>query len=428
MVYKFLKWFAAVGIKFYYKNVFINHEPSISDNKPVIYASNHPSGFYESLILATISKNAPIFLVRSDYVTIKGLMWLFKILKLYPIYRQSEGLKDVSKNNEVFNNLNIELANNTPICIYPEGTTRFSHKLNSIKKGVSRLAIGAINGGVKNLNIIPIAFNFVEPVKFRSSLFIYSGKALTIDYSKNHNENIPTKLRQLTEEIKVSMSSVVIDLKSKEHHELFKKAQELVINNEAINKKFDSYILNSELPKTTKNLSIVINKIEDEKFENILDKYNKYFISLDKINSNDLAVISANNTFLDHIKLFLGFPLYVLSLITNSLPILLALYIRKTKIKQYEYKAVVTVLLAQFTYLVYIILLLTTSIILFKYLGLIVMTLPILAWFALKYYDFKTLYKAKQHLSNHNIKKKYRDIRNELFDLLGIVNPHNSLD
>ena len=398
MIYKFLKWFAKIGIMFYYKNVFIFSEEPITNDKPIIYASNHPSGFYESLILATISNKPPIYLVRSDYVTIKGLMWFFKLLRLFPIYRQTEGLKNVTKNNEIFAELNNELKLNNPITIYPEGTTKFRYTLSAIKKGISRLTIGAINDGVKNLHIVPIAFNFTAPAEFRSHLFINHGLSLKLNNLNNYHENEAIKLKELTKEISDKMKFVTINIADKKRQELFKKLQIIQLNNELIKKKFSIYDYNSDLPKKNKQLSSKINDL-DEFISTILEpKILQYFNTLKNAKTNDNAVISKDNSMVDYLKLILGFPIFIFSLIFNSLPIAIALFIRKSKIRQYEYKAVVTVLLSQILYLFYFIILSIIALVYFSYFGLSIILLPILAWFALKYYDFLHMWKVKNNL------------------------------
>ncbi len=417
MIYKFLKWYAILGLKFYYKNIFIQYDPELPGKYPVIYASNHPAGFYESLLFATISKYAPIFLVRSDYVTIKGLMWIFRILKLYPIYRQKEGLKNVSKNNEVFRSLYKELENHTPVCIYPEGTTKFNFRIRPIKKGISRLALGAKKYGLQDIQILPIAFNYVEPAKFRSDIFILSGSSMDLfDFNDEDLDN-PASLRKLTIEIEEQMRKVAIDLKTPEQHNLFKQLQLLIVNNSIAGSNQKPYVRNSEIPKKIKNLSNLIKDLDDKSLSILENKSNEYFEQLSSIKSNDKAVTNHKNTFVNSIKIFLGYPLYIIGIIVNAIPVLFALNIRKNKIKQYEYKAVVTVLIAQFAYILYFIILILLSTILFSTKGLIVVIFPFLAWFSLKYYDFKHDYFATKNFHNSSKKEKLRELRKEIENL-----------
>jgi len=418
MIYKFLKWYATLGIKFFYKNVFIQYNRDLPAKYPVIYASNHPSGFYESLIFATITKYAPIFLVRSDYVSIKGLMWLFKILKLWPVYRQTEGLKNVSKNNEVFNLLYKELANKTPVCIYPEGTTKFNFRIRPIKKGLSRLALGAKKYGLDNVKIVPIAFNFVEPAEFRSNLFILSSRQMDLSNISQEQADSPAALRSLTVDVEKEMRKTVIDLNSKEQHEVFKKLQNIKVNDYASDKSLKPYETDSKLPQEITNLSSKIKELDDNQFNDLRAKTNAYFDLLYSTKTSDKAVISDGNTFIDRVKMVLGYPLFLLGIILNAIPVLLALYTRRKKIRQYEYKTVLTVLIAQFSYIIYFFVLLAVCLWLFSYKGLLVVLFPFLAWYSLKFYDFKNDYIARSNADKSGKKPELRTMRNDLKRLL----------
>ena len=418
MIYKFLSWFVTLGVKFYYKNVFIYSKKPITNNHPNIFASNHPAGFYESLILVTLLKRPVIFLVRSDYVNIKGLKWFFNFLKLHPIYRQTEGLKNVRKNKEVFSYLNDKLKLDAQICIYPEGTTRFQYSLLPIKKGISRLAIGALKDNVKNLDIVPIAFNFTEPAQFRSYLTVFSEAPLKLNQTMYSNENDLNNLKDLTLKIKNKMHSVALHFNNKQRQIIFKKLQTILINNELSKKSYKAYDYCSTIPEKIKNLSSKTDNLEDERFDELETKTNKYFESISSTSDN--AVISEPNRFKDYIKMIFGFPIYILAIILNILPFLLTLYIRKTKIKKYEYKAVLTVVLGQFLYLFYLLFLLGISITLFSKLGLLILILPLLLWFSLKYYDFIKDFKAKFLFNKYINKDKIKRQRKEIEQMLGL--------
>lgn len=418
MIYTFLRWFAKLGIKFYYKNVFIYSKKPITNNHPNIFASNHPAGFYESLILVTLLKKPVIFLVRSDYVNIKGLKWFFKILKLYPIYRQTEGLKNVRKNKEVFSYLNIKLKLDAQICIYPEGTTKFQYFLLPIKKGISRLAIGALKDNVKNLDIVPIAFNFTEPAQFRSYLTVFSEEPLRLSDQMYSSENDLKNLKDLTLEIKNKMHSVALHFSNKQRQNIFKKIQTILINNELNKKKYKAYDFSSTIPEKIKSLSVKIDTINVENYKELETKTNNYFVSISAI--SDSAVISEPNRIKDYVKSIFGFPFYALGIVLNILPFLLILYIRKTKIKKYEYKAVLTVVLGQFIYLFYLLFLLIISITLFSKTCIIILFLPILLWFSLKYYDFDKEFKSKNIFNKYENKDYIKKQRKEIEQLLNI--------
>jgi hypothetical protein len=194
------------------------------------------------------------------------------------------------------------------------------------------------------------------------------------------------------------MRDVVIDLKSQQQFDVYKKTLSIVVDDYLKNKKLKPYVFNSKLPVISKELSQKIFTLDDETFNKLQDSTNEYFGLLENIITTDSAVISPSISKLDRLKYILGYPFYTIGILLNFIPVIFALYIRKKKIKQYEYRTVVTVLISQFAYLFYFIFLLVLSVNLFSYYGLLVFTLPLSFWYSLNFYDLKRSIRAKQNL------------------------------
>ncbi len=414
MIYKFLRWYAKCGIKFFYKNVFIQNKTKIDYNTPTMFSSNHPAGFYESIILTTIIKKPVYFLVRSDYVNIPILKWFFDIIKLLPIYRQSEGFNNVKKNNEVFSEIYKNLKTNAFIGIYPEGTTKYQFNLNPIKKGVSRIGVGALKNGINNLKIIPTGFNFSQPDKFRSYLNIYLGEAisLTPDIMENKKEN--AIIRELNSYINTKMHDVNIIITEKRKQHVFAKLQILLINNELICCKHKIYETNSSIPENLKSYSQLIEKMNENQFIKLENNVNNYFSLLTKENITDFSLVKNNVTIFNTISLILGFPLFITGIILNFLPVLPAILIVKKYTKVYEYKAVLKVLISQFFYALYYLIINILGFLYLKTVGVVFISLPLTAWYSLKYYDLSIDYINSYRYNNSDKKVKIQELRNKI--------------
>ncbi len=418
MIYRFLRWYARCGIKFFYKNVFIYNQTKIDKNIPTIFSSNHPAGFYESIILTTILKKPVYFLVRSDYVSIPALKWFFNIIKLLPIYRQTEGLNNVKKNNEVFSEINNSLKKNAFIGIYPEGTTKYQFKLNPIKKGISRIAIGALKNDIPYIKIIPTGFNFSQPDKFRSFLNIFIGTELTLTSNDIINKKDSVAIRELTSEINSKMHDVNIAISNTEKQNIFSKLQIILINNQLRHNNFKTYSKNSALPKELKIFSQKIENMAPEQFSKLKKDTSQYFSILQKEKINDFSVINNKVNILNTVSLILGLPLFIIGVILNILPVIPALIIVRKYTKVYEYKAVLKVLIAQFLYAIYYFIVLITGFILFSYKGLILIFLPLAAWYSLKYFDLLTEYFNSIKLARSSRKKEIQILRNQITKII----------
>ncbi|HHH54480.1 MAG TPA: hypothetical protein ENK91_12540 [Bacteroidetes bacterium] len=387
MIYKFLRWYTRWGIKFFYRNVFVFHKEKVDFNKAAIIASNHPAGFYESIILTTILPKPVHFLVRSDYVNIYFLKWFFNIIKLLPIYRQSEGVKNLSKNQEVFDMINDELRNNSLIGIYPEGSTKYQFKVSSIKKGISRMIANALKESIQPVRVVPIGFNFSDLTSFRSFLNVYSNGQLNFYKNDISSDNINKDLRNITRQIEDKLKDVNIDLDEKDKQEVFKTVQTLLINEEISSYKVKSYEFNSQLPERLVKLSKKMNLMEHTEFEALKGETYIYSELLNKYKMSDSAVRSNKVNFINILSIVIGLPVFLIGFLMNILPVVPAVFIVRRYTKEIEYKAVLLVLLSQFLYFFYFILIICLALLWLNVWGLIVLISPFLAWYSVRYYD-----------------------------------------
>ena len=412
MIYQLLRGYAAIGIKFFYKNIFVN-TAMIDVDKPLIFASNHPNGFYESIILTTIVKKPVYFLVRADYVNIKGLKWIFDIVKLYPIYRQSEGLKDVNKNKTVFSELNSKLKNRSYVAIYPEGSTKFQYYIPAIKKGVARLATGAVISGVEDLKVVPVGFNFNAPHKFGSFLNVNFNNWIDIDREEVMSMDSPVYIRQLTNEIREGMRTVAFHFENRDRGLLFSKLLEIIINNHKPTAK-SSYIFNSELPAITKTYSLKIDAMPPSKYKELENTTLEYFNILKKEKIDDEVLLKDAPGLWSMIKYYAGLIFFIPFAFLNILPVLPSIYLYKKVVKQLEYKAVISVLTAQILYVVYFFILLIVALFLFGYYGLVVLILPFTALYAMQYYKFYRDFVSYSGYKKSPVKDKLKNLRGEI--------------
>ena len=421
MIYRFLRWYASIGIKFFYKNVFIYNETKIEKNVPTIFASNHPAGFYEAIILTSIIPKPIYFLVRSDYVNIPMLKWFFNIIKLLPIYRQSEGLNNVKKNTEVFSGINNSLKKNAFIGIYPEGTTKYQFNLNPIKKGISRIAVGALRAGIPFIKIIPAGFNFSQPDKFRSFLNVFIGSELNVTSDDIKDKKDAVAIRELNSKINAKMHDVNIAITDAERQDIFSKLQIILINNHLKNNRFKTYYKNSSLPKKIKELSRKIENMDSGQFSTLKNDVNQYFSTLEKEKINDFPVIKNKVNILNTISLILGFPLFIAGVILNILPVIPALFIVGKYTKVYEYKAVLKVLISQFLYAFYYAAIVISGFILFGYKGLILIFIPLAAWYSIRYYDLIRDFLNSIKFTRSSRKKEIQTMRNKIINVLNEI-------
>lgn len=199
-----LRWY----YKIFFKKVIIKGLENIPTNSPVIFAVNHQNTVVDALTTGFPLKKELFFLVKSDAFKGKIVKFIFNVLKLIPIYRKSDNNGNPLLNNKKTFNLCCEaLAKKKQILIFPEGRSTARHLLTPVKKGVSRIAIQAIDEDyVKELFIVPVIISYENHFVPNNRLWI--DYLSPIKVAKNSNYNFNT----LTQELESKMQNATVTL------------------------------------------------------------------------------------------------------------------------------------------------------------------------------------------------------------------------
>ena len=102
-LYFFIRPFVRFGLKLYFKNIFIAGLNKIPSDKSIIIASNHPTAFFEPILLACLHSRSFNFLTRGDIFKKAFYHNLLSKLHMIPIFRFRDGHENMKKNQEIFN-------------------------------------------------------------------------------------------------------------------------------------------------------------------------------------------------------------------------------------------------------------------------------------------------------------------------------------
>jgi len=145
--YIFMKVLVRFNLKFYFKKIEAYGLQNIPKNVPLIFASNHQGTLMDGVLLVITSNFNIASLVRADVFKKPLIKWILQKFMLVPIYRVRDGGNPLEKNQEVFRDCFQFLKEKGAITIFPEGGNGMEWHLRPLKKGISRIALGA-----KNLN------------------------------------------------------------------------------------------------------------------------------------------------------------------------------------------------------------------------------------------------------------------------------------
>lgn len=337
MIYFIIRPIVRLTLRIFFSKIHIHNIHRIPLDRPVLISSNHPSAFLEACLLATHFPKSLHFLVRGDIFINKFIINILKQVHLTPIYRISDGFKNLRANENTFNECYRRLKNNEIIVVYSEGNTTQEKRLRPIQKGLARIAFGALDKYPEmDLCIVPLGVNYTHPNDFRSEVMIEVGLPIALtDYYRQYKADSIQAISELTQNVETEMKPLVIHIDKDEYLPL---AEKLFLINKSnskfpflpvINRSGDRY-------RKDKATSIKINNMTDEERKKLLHE----LIPLDEINVNPriFSIIA-----------FIGKWI-------NSIPFLIGHAIAKAKVKRIEFFASVLVGTSMFLYLIYLLL------------------------------------------------------------------------
>lgn len=220
--YSILRYYVDWCTKKSFRRVEVKGTENIPKDGAVIFASNHCNTLMDALVILRSRKEEIVFGARADLFNNKFIGKIMTFLRILPMTRQRDGLRNVLKNNETSEIIVETIENEVPFCIFPEGTHRTMHSLRALGKGVFRIAIATDKkiGGEKPVYIVPAGIEYGDYFRTRSTSLVVFGKPINVtDYLKNaQDENEQHIIEGLRKELKARMSENISYIEDDERY------------------------------------------------------------------------------------------------------------------------------------------------------------------------------------------------------------------
>ncbi|NRA52473.1 MAG: 1-acyl-sn-glycerol-3-phosphate acyltransferase, partial [Phaeodactylibacter sp.] len=220
MLYSFVRPIARLGLKAFYRKIYVSNADRMPKDKPVFLASNHPTAFIEPCLMACFLGRPLFFLVRGNLFQKKIYDQLLRSLNMLPIYRRKDGGYSKVKNNyETFQSVFKALHENRTVMILIEGSTIQVKRLRPLKKGTARMAFGAIEAyDLEDVYIVPGGVNFTYAERPRSEVMIEIGEPVRAkDYLESYLENPNKAIMDLTNAVRPALEDCLVTIDNPEN-------------------------------------------------------------------------------------------------------------------------------------------------------------------------------------------------------------------
>ncbi len=167
-----------VLVRTFHRSVEIIGADRIPRARPVLLVANHGNGFVDPIVVAAVLGRLPRFLGKAALWKVLPARPFLALAGVLPVYRASDGDRP-GDNARTFDATHRELARNATVAIFPEGTTGDRARLDRVRTGAARIALGALEAA-PGLQVFPIGLAFESRVETRTRAVVMVGEPIEL--------------------------------------------------------------------------------------------------------------------------------------------------------------------------------------------------------------------------------------------------------
>ncbi len=184
--------------------------PPLPDGALLLVA-NHPNALLDPSLVQTTAGRPVRFLAKSTLFHGGFLSPLVRRSGAIPVYRKIDPGVDTSRNVEMFAAVQRALANGHVICLFPEGISHVSGRLERLRRGAAQIALTSAAAD-HPVTIIPVGLNFDRLPLFRSRVIAVFGQPFdAADLVEAFRQDPQTAVQRLTDRIADRLRALMVE-------------------------------------------------------------------------------------------------------------------------------------------------------------------------------------------------------------------------
>ncbi len=199
-----VRWLARAITHVFYR---VDQAGAVPVSGAVLLLPNHPNALLDPAIVWATAGRDIRFLAKSTLFD-GAFAPVLNAAGAIPVYRRLDQGVDASRNAETFEAVDHALAEGDAICIFPEGISHSSGRLEPLRTGAARMAISAERKG-SPVQLVAVGLNFDRKTAFRSRVTVLFGRPFSIGGSAHGDEQ--AAVRALTTRIAEEMRRLLVE-------------------------------------------------------------------------------------------------------------------------------------------------------------------------------------------------------------------------
>jgi len=213
---------------FLFRSVDVRHPERVPADGPVLLCINHPNNFIDSLLVGAAIPRKVHYLATATLFRNRLVARFLLACGAIPVYRKQDDPGKMERNAGTFDACSKAFADGRLVAIYPEGTTHAEVRVQRIKTGAARLALGYETERSGALRVIPVGLNFDARKSFRGRVLVSFGPAIPVTPYLDAYRRDPVKaVDALTDAIQWGIEAEVVHVERIDESRLVNAIQEL---------------------------------------------------------------------------------------------------------------------------------------------------------------------------------------------------------
>ena len=206
-LYTFLRHYVDLCTRLSYRRLTV--QGAIPDEKAVLICPNHTNTLMDALVVLQSRQAPTVFGARADIFSQPAVAKILRFLKILPMVRRRDGIRNVLRNYETMDEVQDVLANNTPFCMFPEGRHTPGRELQPLQKGIARMAFQS--AAVRPTQVVPVGINYSDFFHYRGTCDLIYGEPIDVNAFLDAHGDLAEGARYQTflEELSVRMSALI---------------------------------------------------------------------------------------------------------------------------------------------------------------------------------------------------------------------------
>jgi 1-acyl-sn-glycerol-3-phosphate acyltransferase len=226
--YRAVRAFARFWLWFFFKSVDVRHPERVPAGGPVLLCINHPNNLIDSLLVGGVLRRKIHYLATAALFRNPLVARFLRACGAIPVYRRQDDPDKMDKNVATFAACFAALGEGRLIAIYPEGTTHAESRVQRIKTGAARIALGFEAERPGRLTVVPVGLNFEARKSFRGRVLVSFGPPVPVTaYLDAWRVDAVKAADALTTAIQWGMEAEVVHVERIDESRLVRAVEEL---------------------------------------------------------------------------------------------------------------------------------------------------------------------------------------------------------